>query len=276
MRNNSFFGMFVTMLMSVVLMASSVPAVGVFANEAVSDNIATDETLASETSIIEDLSCVGTEREDAISASEASSSNTGGMRKYTISANKNTYVVRITQSVVYNGKYHVINTAKETQKQSPDLTLEVYRNGSFVKPGDYSVKYHNNLNINNYGAPRTERRGRIVILNPIIPHLNVILKNRSPYKDDREIVARKKIIFKIAPVDISTVNFTVKKVRLTDDGTMSFSPTVTIDDKKFKVTPQAYSARYSSNGKITVNGVNNFTGSVTIDLMSAKEMDYIF
>ena len=225
-------------------------------------------------------------QEDSTFISEVSVPDSN-LRSYTINVDENVYEIKVTRSVPYNGKYHVRKTAKGTKKQSPDLTVEVYRNGSLVKSGDYSIKYHNNLNINNYGALRTERRCRTIIQNPIVPHLNIMLKNKSPYKDDREIVADRKINFTIAPVDISTANFTVKKVRLTNtDGVIKFSldtPTIMIGGKKFRMTPQdkddpltgSYSANYS-NGKITVDGVNNFIGSTTIDLMSAKAMDYIF
>ena len=300
MKNNSFLGVSIAILMSMILVMNFVPVVNAFANEVVSDNETTDEDLAeantvsmnsSGTSLTDDetatLSYTNAGQVDSASGSEVPLSDTDELKSYTISANENVYIIRVTKSVTYNGKRHVGKTAKATKKQSPDLTVEVYRNNTLVEPKDYTLKYYNNLNVDNYGVYRTKRRGRVVIRDPIVPYLNVILKDKPLYKNDRKAVATKKVGFTIIPVDISTTNLTVKKVRLTNtDDTINLSlitPMVTIGDKKFQIVPRDannpqkgfYDASYS-DGKIIIDGINNFTGSVVIDLMSAKTMDYIF
>ena len=195
---------------------------------------------------------------------------------YQVSVNGNTYEIRLTKSVSYNGKRHVRKTAKATKNQSPDLTLEVYRNGQLVDPGYYTVRYYNNLNVNGYGRDGVK------------PCLTVVPRNVHPFGPDRKILARTGFVFDILPIDISKVNFVSNriKVKTTANGlrvTMG-NATAKVDGQKLKLSPQgsknprtgAFVASYSSDGRVTVYGVNNYSGSTSINLLAARSIDCTF
>lgn len=198
------------------------------------------------------------------------------LNSYEVSVNGNTYEIRLTKSVSYNGKRHVRKTAKATKTQSPDLTLEVYRNGQLVDPGYYTVKYYNNQNVNGYGRDGVK------------PCLTVIPRNVHPFGPDRKVLARTGFVFNILPIDISKVNFVSNrvKVKTTANGlrvTMG-NATAKVDGQKLKLSPQgsknprtgAFVASYSSDGKVTVYGVNNYSGSTSINLLTARSIDCTF
>ena len=195
--------------------------------------------------------------------------------QYKLTINSSSYEVRVTKEVPYTGRRHVGKWAKETAKQVPDLDIQVYRNGEFLDHTYYTIKYFNNLNVNGYGKEL------------ITPYFTVTLKNEFPFKSDRKVMASKKFGFSIIPVDISTVNFAVKraKVTTTENGVRVSlnTPTATIGGVKIKLAAQGvknprtgfYTTSYKDN-KVTVYGINNFTGSTTLNLSAARSMDYIF
>ena len=198
-----------------------------------------------------------------------------GLNQYVFTVDSNTYEVRLTKSVSFNGRRHVAKWAKNTAKQCPDLDIQLYRNNQLVESGYYTVKYYNNLNVNGYNKEL------------VTPYITINLKNVYPFKTDRKQVAAKKFGFSILPVDIAKVQFTPKKVRVatTKNGvkvTLN-SPTAKISGVSFKVTAQGaknprtgyYTVSYVDK-KVVVYGVNNFSGSVTLDLSAARTMDYVF
>lgn len=195
----------------------------------------------------------------------------GTQNQTVITIGDNTYDVRVTKSVSYTGKRHVASGNKATKSQSPDLAINIYRNGVAVSKKNYTLKYANNLNVNGYG-----KEG-------ITPYFTVTLKGKG-YAKDAKVLAKNKFTFSILPVDIAKANFSAKKVRVSGGEKVTLgTPTVKLDGVTRKVSPKgtknprtgAYTVSYAA-GKVTVTGVNNFAGSMTIDLLTAKSMDYNF
>lgn len=194
----------------------------------------------------------------------------GSQNQTVITIGDNTYDIRVTKSVSYTGKRHVASGNKATKNQSPDLQINIYRNGVAVSKKNYTLKYANNLNVDGYGKEGVK------------PYFTVTLKGKG-YAKDAKILAKNKFTFSILPVDIAKANFSAKKVRVSGEKVTLGTPTVKLDGVTRKVSPKgtknprtgAYSVSYAA-GKVTVTGVNNFAGSVTIDLLTAKSMDYNF
>lgn len=196
----------------------------------------------------------------------------GTQNQTVITIGDNTYDIRVTKSVSYTGKRHVASGNKATKSQSPDLAINIYRNGVAVSKKNYTLKYANNLNVDDYGKEGVK------------PYFTVTLKGKG-YAKDAKVLAKNKFTFSILPVDIASANFSAKKVRVSGSGekvTLG-TPTVKLDGVTRKVSPKgtknprtgAYTVSYAA-GKVTVTGVNNFAGSITIDLLTAKSMDYNF
>lgn len=193
--------------------------------------------------------------------------------QYVLTINSSTYDIRVTKSVAYTGKRHVTSTAKETSKQSADLKIDVYRNGTLVEPKYYTLKYGNNINVNGYGKADA------------IPYFRITLKNVKPYKKDSKLLAFNKFAFTIVPVDISKVNFNLKKVRVTGTKVSLNTPTVKIGGRTLKLSPKgtknpltgAFTASFNAtNNTVTIVGANNYAGSTEINLLAAKSIDYVF
>lgn len=196
----------------------------------------------------------------------------GSQNQTVITIGDNTYDIRVTKSVLYTGKRHVASGNKATKSQSPDLQINIYRNGVAVSKKNYSLKYANNLNVDGYGKEGVK------------PYFTVTLKGKG-YAKDAKVLAKNKFTFSILPVDIAKANFSAKKIRVSGSGekvTLG-TPTVKLDGVTRKVSPKgtknprtgAYTVSYAA-GKVTVTGVNNFAGSIIIDLLTAKSMDYNF
>ncbi|MBQ3469519.1 hypothetical protein IJH16_00905 [Candidatus Saccharibacteria bacterium] len=194
----------------------------------------------------------------------------GSQNQTVITIGDNTYDIRVIKSVSYTGKRHVASGNKATKSQSPDLAINIYRNGVAVSKKNYSLKYANNLNVDGYGKEGVK------------PYFTVTLKGKG-YAKDAKVLAKNKFTFSILPVDIAKANFSAKKVRVSGEKVTLGTPTVKLDGVTRKVSPRgtknprtgAYIASYAA-GKVTVTGVNNFAGSMTIDLLTAKSMDYNF
>lgn len=195
----------------------------------------------------------------------------GSQNQTVITIGDNTYDIRVTKSVPYTGKRHVASGNKATKSQSPDLAISIYRNGVAVSKKNYSLKYANNLNVDGYGKEGVK------------PYFTVTLKGKG-YAKDAKVLAKNKFTFSILPVDIAKASFSAKKVRVSGGEKVTLgTPTVKLDGVTRKVSPKgtknprtgAYTVSYAA-GKVTVTGVNNFAGSMTIDLLTAKSMDYNF
>ena len=196
------------------------------------------------------------------------------MSKFLVTINNNVYDVRVTKSVTYNGKKHVIKSAKATKAQTPDIAIEVYRNNIYVDPKYYTVKYGNNVNVNGYGNAK------------LGPYIQIVLKKTGELKNDSALFATQKFGFTILPIDIAKANFAVKKVRVVNGkSAMLSSPTATIDGLKLSL--KALNAKNSSTaaikmnfdnqtGAITVYGINNYSGVATLNLSAAKTIDWVF
>ena len=186
---------------------------------------------------------------------------TGEQVKYTVTVNNNVYDVYCTKEVVYNGRKHVLKSAKATKTQCPDLTISVYRNGEAVK---FAVKFFNNVNVNGYGGKT--------------PFFTITPANKA----DRKVMAKNKFAFNILPVDIGKVNLSVKSVKFSS-GVMTLNgATAKIDGLTYKLSPMtlknkagSYVASYK-DGSVTVYGTNNYAGTTTISLSSAKTISWSF
>lgn len=218
----------------------------------------------------------GSTKESGDSSDSGSGSTTptatASMNKYSVNIGDNTYTVYLTAAVSYNGRRHVRNTVVASKKYSPDLTVSVYRNGKLLDSRYYTLKYGNNLNVNGYG-----KEG-------ISPYIRVNLKNVKGLKQDKKVLASYKFKFTIKPVDISKAQLTVKKIRVTNGTKVKLgTPKAKLDGLSISLKAQSsknpltgvYKATASGN-VITVSGVNNFTGSTTLNLSNAKTIDWIF
>lgn len=188
--------------------------------------------------------------------------------KNTVTVNNNIYDVYYTKSVAYNGKKHVLSTAKATTKQSPDVAVAVYRNGEQLLPSSYTVKFVNNTNASGYGGA--------------YPYFTVTLKN-SKIKADSKLLASNRFYFEIVPMDIAKVGLTVKSIKYSNGTITLGNPVAKIDGTPVKMVARTaknrktgtYVAGYK-DGQVVVYGVNNYAGQTTINLTSAKTISWSF
>ena len=186
----------------------------------------------------------------------------------TVTINNNVYTVFNTSSVVYNGKKHVISTASSNKSQTADIKISVYCNGTELLASDYSVKFFNNVNVNGYGGKT--------------PYFTITLKN-GKLKADKALLQSNKFRLTILPADINSIGLTVKGVKY-NNGTLTLtSPVGKINDVSVKLVPRgaknrltgSYVAGYK-DGNVIVYGVNNYAGTTTISLSSAKTINWTF
>ncbi|MDO4752769.1 MAG: hypothetical protein Q4A36_00830 [Candidatus Saccharibacteria bacterium] len=185
----------------------------------------------------------------------------GEQVKYTVTVNNNVYDVYCTKEVIYNGRKHVLKSAKATKTQCPDLAISVYRNGEAVK---FAVKFFNNVNVNGYGGKT--------------PFFTIMPANKA----DRKVMAKNKFTFNILPVDIGKVNLSVKSVKFSSGAMTLNGATAKIDGLTYKLSPMtlknkagSYVASYK-DGSVTVYGTNNYAGSTVISLSSARTISWSF
>lgn len=191
----------------------------------------------------------------------ANSSTSSKWYRYTVSLNNgNTYRVFVTRSVSYNGKKHVLTTAKSGKKKTNDIEVYVYLNGQLVEPKLYKVQFKNNKNCTGYGNNEKS-----------IPYfrLKFKFKNKS-LKGDVKAMKKKAFGFNISPLDISkgTISYkSVKNGRL-KKATWSGNNGVTVKLNPPKGSKGDYTLT-NEDGKTVVVGKNNFTGKLAINNSAA-------
>ncbi len=187
----------------------------------------------------------------------ANSSTSSKWYRYTVSLNNgNTYKVFVTRSVSYNGKKHVLNTAKSGKKKSNDVQVYVYLNGQEVDPKLYKVQFKNNVNCNGYGNNEKS-----------IPYfrLKFKFKNKS-LKGDIKAMKKKAFGFNITPLDISKGTISYKSVKngQLKKATWSGNNGVSVKLNPPKGSKGDYTLT-NEDGKTVVVGKNNFTGKLSIN-----------
>ncbi|MBQ3441442.1 hypothetical protein IJG27_04020 [Candidatus Saccharibacteria bacterium] len=178
--------------------------------------------------------------------------------KYTVSLNNgNTYRVYVSKGVSYNGKKHVLSTAKAGKGKTPDIKVYVYLNGQQVDPKLYKVQFKNNKNCNGYGGNEK-----------VFPYIRIKLKFKNKaLKKDIKAIYKKGFGFRINPISISSGTISCKGF---DKKGGLKKPTFTgKDGNTIKLTPPKgnkgdYTLSYD-NGKTTITGRNNFYGTATFD-----------
>ena len=171
--------------------------------------------------------------------------------RYTVSLNSgNTYRVFITKSVSYNGKKHVLSTAKSGKKKVNDIKLYVYLNNQLVDPKLYSVTFKNNQNVNKYKGES-------------VPYAIIKFKFKNEaLKADKEAFKKKAFGFNINPMNLKNgkVALTYKK-----SGAVKKAIFTASDNSVLKMTAKDYSLSADGNGKTVVTGKGNYCGTQVLD-----------
>ncbi len=156
------------------------------------------------------------------------------------------YTIEWTSTVSFNGRKHMPSGTKKAVKDSKnicaDMEVKVYDgSGNQIDSSLITAKVKNNKNAG---------EGSIVLK----------IKGKD-FKEFNKTLKANPFTFQVNPADLSVntpevtlKNGKVKKVAVTFDG------------KSVKLSKKDYEAQTDSDGIVTINGKNNFTGTYTLSI----------
>ncbi len=192
------------------------------------------------------------------------------------------YIICWPESVSYDGSNHIETTNKKSKSKNPDITIKILDgSGNILNASNYKIKVKNNKNvdyaIDNYEFSRSPLDGdrTLKTKNPFFKI--TVNKNVIPDNKVRKEFNRTSYRFSINPANLSMLPLTCKKInkkngKVTIQG-LSFVNSL---GKKInlKLSKKAgkgdYTVTINNNNTISVNGVNNYTGSCTFDINTGK------
>lgn len=161
------------------------------------------------------------------------------------------YVVKYTDTVSFNGVFHIQKGAKETKSKRADVEIHLYDpNGNELNSKAYKITFKNNKNVN--GKKK--------------PYFTLTLKGKVP-KDVKKAFKKTKVYFTINPLDIGTVKVEYKKIKETSKGMKLIKPYfINETGKKISLSPVNKKKTKGdfdillSEDKLTLTGYGNYKG----------------